>query len=73
MLSKVNPEIIIHCAAFTDVDKAEQNIKEATSINKKGTENLVKNINKDTHFIYISTDQVYPNSNGPRRGNGKSN
>ncbi len=65
MLSEVNPEIVVHCAAFTDVDKAEQNIKEVTSINEKGTENLVKNINRDTHFIYISTDQVYPNSNGP--------
>ena len=73
MLSKINPEIVIHCAAFTDVDKAEQNIKEATSINEKGTENLVKNINKDTHFIYISTDQVYSNSNGPIRGKRKSN
>ena len=65
MLTKINPEIVIHCAAFTNVDKAEQNVKEVTSINEKGTENLVKNINRDTHFIYISTDQVYSNSNGP--------
>ena len=65
MLSNIKPEVVIHCAAFTNVDKAEQNAEEATSINEKGTENLVKNINRDTHFIYISTDQVYPNSNGP--------
>ena len=65
MLSKINPEIFIHCAAFTNVDKAEQNIKKATSINEKGTENFVKNINRNTHFIYISTDQVYPDSSGP--------
>ena len=32
---------------------------------KRELKNLVKNINRDTHFIYISTDQVYSNSNGP--------
>ena len=53
MLSNIKPEVVIHCAAFTNVDKAEQNAEEATSINEKGTENLVKNINRDTHFIYI--------------------
>lgn len=64
MLLKLKPKIIIHCAAFTNVDEAEKNLKKVTLINEKGTENLVKNIKNDTHFIYISTDQVYPNIPG---------
>ena len=35
MLSNIKPEVVIHCAAFTNVDKAEQNAEEATSINEK--------------------------------------
>lgn len=64
MLSNINPNIVIHCAAFTNVDKAEQKKAETISVNEKGTENLAKNVSINTHFIYVSTDQVYSNSNG---------
>lgn len=64
MLTKLNPNVIIHCAAFTNVDEAEKNLKKVILINEKGTENLVRNIKHDTHFLYISTDQVYPDIPG---------
>lgn len=65
MLNKVNPDVIVHCAAFTDVDEAEKKPDLAFLINENGTKNLVDNIKNDVHFIYISTDQVFPDNPGP--------
>ena len=36
------PDFIIHCAAYTNVDKAEDDLKNAILINKKVTENVAK-------------------------------
>ena len=60
MLVKHNPNIIIHLAAYTDVDKAEDNIETARKINFEGTKNLAKICSKlDIKLIYISTDYVF--------------
>ena len=60
MLLKHNPNIIIHLAAYTDVDKAEDNIETARKINFEGTKNLAKICSKlDIKLIYISTDYVF--------------
>lgn len=64
MLNEIKPKVIIHCAAFTKVEEAEKKIKTVFSINELGTKNFIKNINSDVHFIYISTDQVYPDTKG---------
>ena len=40
IISKEKPDYLIHCAAYTDVDKAEYDIESARAINAKGTENL---------------------------------
>ena len=58
-LSK-QPEIVIHCAAYTNVDKAEEDLETARLINAKGTENLAKICKKiDAKMVYISTDYVF--------------
>ena len=36
------PDFIIHCAAYTNVDKAEDDLENAILINKIGTENVAK-------------------------------
>jgi len=64
LCKKIKPNLIIHCAAFTDVDEAEQNPSNAYSVNQHATKNIIKNISSDSHFIYISTDQVYPDTEG---------
>lgn len=57
---KENPDCLIHCAAYTDVDKAEDDIKTAQMINAKGTENLAKICAKyNIPIVYISTDYVF--------------
>ncbi len=60
------PEIVIHCAAYTNVDKAEEDLTTAKLINFKGTENIAKACKKyNSTMVYISTDYVF-NGNGTR-------
>jgi len=56
------PDVIVHCAAWTAVDAAEdkENISKVHAINATGTENLAKAAAKiGCKFIYISTDYVF--------------
>ena len=58
--SKVKPNLVIHCAAFTDVDGCEGFRDKAFLVNGTGTENLAKVARKyDCEFVYISTDYVF--------------
>lgn len=58
---KINkPHIIIHCAAYTAVDKAEDNEETCTKVNVIGTKYLVDEAKKyNAKFVYISTDYVF--------------
>lgn len=54
------PDIIINAAAYTAVDKAEQEQELAKAINETGPENLAKVANKlDAVLIHVSTDYVF--------------
>lgn len=54
------PDVIVHCAAYTAVDKAEDDINTCMSVNVKGTRNLLNQArSNDAKFIYISTDYVF--------------
>lgn len=59
-ISKINPDIIINCAAYTNVDKAEFEENLATVINFNAVDSLSKwsSANK-SKFIHISTDYVF--------------
>ncbi|MBW3020554.1 dTDP-4-dehydrorhamnose reductase [Candidatus Woesearchaeota archaeon] len=59
-INEVNPEIIINCAAYTNVDLAETEKEKSYSINVKGVENLTNYCkNKNIILIQISTDYVF--------------
>lgn len=61
LIQKENPDLIIDTAAFHDVDACETQRDKSWSINVTGTRNLaVAAAEEDTHFIYISTDYVFP-------------
>lgn len=64
-LSKLNPDIIIHCAALTDTTTCESNPKLAYKVNVQGTSNVVE-LAKTTKakLIYISTDAVFDGEKG---------
>ena len=61
-VKKIAPDAIIHCAAWTAVDAAEDpsNKDKVFSINVIGTQNLVKAAEfLDCKFLYLSTDYVF--------------
>lgn len=59
-ISKLNPECVIHCAAYTAVDKAEDEEEICSKVNVEGTENIAKACKEiNAKMIYISTDYVF--------------
>ena len=61
-VKKMDPDAIIHCAAWTAVDAAEdeENKEKVYAINVTGTKNLVKAAEYlDCKFLYLSTDYVF--------------
>ncbi len=51
---------VINCAAYTAVDKAEEDLETASKVNVKGVLNLVNALKKvDGKLIHISTDYVF--------------
>ncbi|WP_294405845.1 dTDP-4-dehydrorhamnose reductase [uncultured Clostridium sp.] len=59
-IERLKPECVIHCAAYTAVDKAEDDEETCRKTNIYGTENIAKACKKiDAKMIYISTDYVY--------------
>ena len=58
--TKWQPDYIINCAAYTAVDKAEENKKDAYAINEGGIANLIKGASiNNSILINYSTDYVY--------------
>lgn len=61
-ITEVNPDVIVHCAAWTAVDLAEDDDKVAAvrKVNTDGTQNIA-NVAKelDVPMVYISTDYVF--------------
>lgn len=61
-ITNLKPDVVVHCAAWTAVDLAEDEDKQAKvrAINVGGTENIVKACEKvDAKMVYISTDYVF--------------
>ena len=59
-LNKINPNVIINCAAYTNVDKAETESKLANTINHKAVDIISKwTSNNHIKFIHVSTDYVF--------------
>lgn len=55
-----NPDAIIHCAAYTAVDKAEEDSVNCYKVNVQGTQNLADAAAEaQAKFVYISTDYVF--------------
>ena len=74
-LRKHKPDIIIHCAAYTLVDKAEIEKEECYKVNVIGTKNIVKLCKElNCKLVYISTDYVFDGKkNRPYETNDSTN
>ena len=59
-----NPNVVVNCAAFTDVDLCESHKKVARMVNVDGVENIIKSVKTNTKIIHISTDYVFNGVDG---------
>lgn len=62
-IKKVEPKVILHLAAETDMKRCEEDPAHAYLVNSVGTYNLslaAKEVG--AKFVYVSTDAVFPNS-----------
>lgn len=59
-ITKLKPECIVHCAAYTAVDRAEDEEEICRKVNVDGTENIAKACKEiNAKMIYISTDYIF--------------
>ncbi len=59
LIEKIKPDIVIHLAAMTNPGQNEKYPKKSKELNFDITNNLIKNLKKETHLIFFSTDKVY--------------
>ncbi|MDP3066435.1 MAG: dTDP-4-dehydrorhamnose reductase [Methanobacteriaceae archaeon] len=60
-----NPDVVVHAAAFTDVDGSEDNADLAYQVNVIGTRNVAVACQRSySALVYIGTDYVFDGTNG---------
>ncbi|MEO5356200.1 MAG: dTDP-4-dehydrorhamnose reductase [Nitrospirae bacterium YQR-1] len=67
-IDKTQPDVVVNCAAYTNVDKAESERDFAMTVNALGVQNLCIVCNeRDIPFCHISTDYVFGGPDAPLR------
>ncbi|RJR40123.1 MAG: UDP-4-amino-4,6-dideoxy-N-acetyl-beta-L-altrosamine transaminase [Desulfobacteraceae bacterium] len=65
-VSRMHPEVVIHCASRVDVDRMEEERDDAWQSNVLATRILADALRDiEKKLIYISSDSVYPGDHGP--------
>ena len=60
VIGEAAPDAVVHCAAYTAVDAAEDNVEICRKVNADGTQNIANVCKKlDCKMVYISTDYVF--------------
>lgn len=60
VMRETAPDACIHCAAYTAVDAAEDNVELCRRINAEGTQNIADLCKElDCKLVYLSTDYVF--------------
>lgn len=60
VMEETAPEAVIHCSAFTAVDRAEEERELCYKVNVEGTENIAKMCQKlGCKMLYLSTDYIF--------------
>jgi dTDP-4-dehydrorhamnose reductase len=66
LVSSCSPDVIINCAAMTNVDACETDRELAWKINVGGVENLADAARKNAiHVIHVSSDYIFDGKSGP--------
>lgn len=58
-VDKYNFDFVINCAAYTNVDRAEEEIEAALAVNAKALENIARAVSDEVLIIHYSTDYVF--------------
>ncbi|MFQ6617523.1 MAG: SDR family oxidoreductase [Fidelibacterota bacterium] len=65
LISEVNPDVIIHTAAVTDLDECERNKDRAVKVNVKAVREIAQaSVNINSRLIFFSTDMVFSGDKG---------
>jgi len=60
VMLKEKPNVVVHCAAYTAVDKAEDEKEICYAVNVEGTRNIAEMAKRiDAKVVYISSDYVF--------------
>ena len=60
-LSAYHPDAVIHCAAYTAVEQAENEVERCFAVNEGGTANLARACKAvGAKILFLSTDYVFP-------------
>ena len=60
LFTKEKPEFVINCAAYTAVDKAEDDVDTCRKVNRDGAENIAKAcVSHNAALIHVSSDFVF--------------
>jgi len=60
IMARFGPQVIIHTAAWVDVDGCQKNPAKAKKTNETLTKKIVDASPKESKIVYISTEQVFP-------------
>lgn len=64
-LDELAPEIVVHCAAMTDVDGCESHVERAREINGRAPGDLSQTCDeRGIRFVHVSTDYVFDGESG---------
>jgi dTDP-4-dehydrorhamnose reductase len=64
-VKEINPDVVVHAAAFTNVDGSESNPDLAYKVNVVGTRNVAVACSEaDSALVYICTDYVFDGTKG---------
>jgi dTDP-4-dehydrorhamnose reductase len=68
LVERARPEVVVHCAAWTDLDGCEADPARARTIHRDATAALASAAAQGgARFVYISTDSVFGGERGPHR------
>jgi len=64
LLRETRPDMIIHCAAISNLDQCEEDKRLCRAVNVLATQNLLQAA-PECHFIHLSTDMIFNGKEGP--------
>lgn len=60
VMTQTAPEAVIHCSAYTAVDRAEEEVELCRQVNAEGTKNVAEVCaGLDCKLLYLSTDYIF--------------